>query len=351
MVGDVPVGGGAPVSVQSMTNTDTSDERATLEQIEALARIGCEIARVAVPDDASAAALPSICKRSPIPVIADIHFDYRLALAAVDAGVHGLRVNPGTLGGGGRVEEVARAVREARIPVRIGVNAGSMEKEIVRQYGGATAEAMFASAMKEARMFEDHGVTQIKLSLKASDVPRTVQAYRLAARECDYPLHLGITEAGTRFAGSVRSAVGIGALLLQGIGDTIRISLSGDPLPEVRTGWEILKAVGLRDRGITVISCPTCARAADDVARMAEAVEADLADRIETAHIAVMGCTVNGPGECRDADVGVFARGGGRWLLYRSGEHAGEITVREPADLIEVIRRVLDQKSGAADEE
>jgi len=351
MIGKVAVGHGAPVSVQSMTNTPTSDALATLAQIERLAVAGCEIVRAAVPDADAAQALAEICKRSPLPLVADIHFDHKLALLAVDAGVAALRVNPGTLGGARHVAELARAVRQAGIPVRVGINAGSLERDVLLAHNGATPEALVESALRQAALFEEQGVSAIKLSLKASDVGRTLAAYRLAAQRCDYPLHLGLTEAGTRFSGAVRSAVAVGALLLEGIGDTIRISLSADPLYEVRAGWDILRAVGLRSRGITVISCPTCARTVADVAALAEELELALADRAQPATIAVMGCTVNGPGESREADLGLVARGPTSWLLYRRGRHAGRIESGDVHELAGRVRELLDRPEAIDDRE
>ncbi|MDP8257169.1 MAG: flavodoxin-dependent (E)-4-hydroxy-3-methylbut-2-enyl-diphosphate synthase [Candidatus Alcyoniella australis] len=343
-VGAVEVGGGAAVSVQSMTNTSTADADATLAQIERLAAVGCEIVRCSVPDNEAARALCTICKHSPLPLVADIHFDHNLALAALDAGVQGLRVNPGTLGGERHVAQLARALCVANVPVRIGINAGSMERSLVEKHGGVTPAAMLESALGQARAFEEHGVTAIKLSLKASNVGLTIAAYRLAAQNCDYPLHVGVTEAGTRFSGAIRSAVGIGVLLLEGIGDTIRVSLSGDPLPEVRAGWEILRAVGLRSRGISVVSCPTCARAAADVAAVAERLELELGDRTEPLEVAVMGCTVNGPGECREADLGVVARSADSWQLYVSGRLIGRIESDDPAQIARRINEVIDSR-------
>ncbi|NIQ94375.1 MAG: flavodoxin-dependent (E)-4-hydroxy-3-methylbut-2-enyl-diphosphate synthase, partial [Desulfuromonadales bacterium] len=248
-IGDVPVGGGAPVSVQSMCNTDTRDVRATLDQIGRLAAAGCEIVRCAVPDAEAAKALEQVCSKSQLPLVADIHFDYRLALTALEGGVAGLRINPGNIGERRKVEEVVRACAEREVPIRIGVNGGSLEKELLEKYGHPTAEAMVESAMGHIRILEDLGFDQIKVSLKASDIRRTVEAYRLLAEQVDYPLHIGITEAGTTWSGTVKSAVGLGTLLYDGLGDTLRVSLTGDPVEEVRVGWEILKSLELRERG------------------------------------------------------------------------------------------------------
>ncbi|MBE0569130.1 MAG: flavodoxin-dependent (E)-4-hydroxy-3-methylbut-2-enyl-diphosphate synthase, partial [Deltaproteobacteria bacterium] len=304
-VGGVPVGGGAPVSVQSMTNTDTRDVRKTLAQIRSLAREGCEIVRVAVPDAAAAAAFGNICAASPIPVIADIHFDYRLAVACADAGAACLRINPGNIGGEKNTIEVLRAARANRISVRIGVNSGSVEKDLLGKYRGPTPEALVASAARCLKICEKARFQALKFSLKASGVASTIDACRLFSRRFDYPLHIGITEAGTLFSGTVKSSVGIGALLAEGIGDTLRVSLTGPPEEEVRVGWQILKSLGLRHRGPDFVSCPTCARAAIDVVGIASEVERRLSDLRAPLKVAVMGCAVNGPGEAREADVGV----------------------------------------------
>jgi (E)-4-hydroxy-3-methylbut-2-enyl-diphosphate synthase len=319
MVGPVAVGGGAPVSVQSMTNTDTRDAAATAAQIARLVEAGCEIVRCAVPDAEAAAALQAICARSAIPVIADIHFDHRLALAALEAGVAGLRLNPGNIGARWKIEEVVRACAERRVPIRIGVNGGSLEKELLEKYGHPTAAAMAESALGHIRILEDLGYREIKVSLKASDIRRTVEAYRLLAAQVDYPLHIGITEAGTTWSGTIKSAVGLGTLLYEGLGDTLRVSLTGDPVEEVRVGWEILKSLDLRRRGPVFVSCPTCGRCQVDLITVAEEVERRLHDLPESISVAVMGCVVNGPGEAREADVGI-AGGRGQGLLFRKGE-------------------------------
>jgi len=332
-VGGVAVGGGAPVSVQSMTNTDTRDVAATGAQIRALADAGCEIVRCAVPDAAAAAALTAIRAAAPVPLIADIHFDHRLALTAIDAGIDGLRINPGNIGESWKVRELVAACSERGIPIRIGVNAGSLEKELLARYGHPTAEAMVASALGHIRLLEDLGFHAIKVSLKASDVRRTVEAYRLLAQQVDYPLHVGITEAGTHWAGTIKSAVGIGALLLDGIGDTIRVSLTGDPVEEVRVGWEILKALGLRQRGPVFISCPTCGRCQIDLQTVAEEVERRLHDLPAPLTIAVMGCVVNGPGEAREADLGL-AGGAGQGLIFKRGEVLRKVAQAEMADVL-----------------
>ncbi len=344
-VGKVAVGGDAPVSVQSMCNTDTRDVAATSAQIEVLANAGCEIVRCAVPDEAAAAALASICVQSQIPMIADIHFDYRLALMSLEAGVAGLRLNPGNIGERWKVEEVVRACAERSVPIRIGVNSGSLEKELLEQYGHPTAEAMVASALGHIRILEDLNYRDIKVSLKSSDVRRTVAAYRLLAEQVDYPLHIGVTEAGTTWSGTIKSAVGLGALLYDGIGDTLRVSLTSDPVEEVRVGWEILKSLELRERGPVFISCPTCGRCQIDLIEIAEEVEQRLSDLPCRISIAVMGCVVNGPGEAREADLGI-AGGKGQGLLFRKGEVIRKVPQDKLADaLIEEALRLAEEQS------
>lgn len=329
-VGSVMIGGGSPVVVQSMTNTDTRDVVKTLTQIRALAAGGCEIVRVAVLDQEAAEALKVIAAESPLPVIADIHFDYRLALTAIEKGIDGLRLNPGNIGARWKVQEVIKAVRERQIPIRIGVNAGSLEKKILEKYGGPTAKGMVESALSHIRILEDEGYDKIKVSLKASSVPLMLEAYRRIANIVDYPLHLGVTEAGTVRSGQVRSAIGIGTLLAEGIGDTIRVSLTGDPVREIPVALEILRVLGLREQSVDLISCPTCGRTQVDLAALAEKVEERLfqlppLDR--PLKVAVMGCVVNGPGEAREADFGI-AGGKGMGLLFRKGE----IVARLPED-------------------
>ncbi|MGI6604182.1 MAG: flavodoxin-dependent (E)-4-hydroxy-3-methylbut-2-enyl-diphosphate synthase [Firmicutes bacterium] len=336
-VGSVTIGGGAPISVQSMTNTDTRDAATTLRQVNELAAAGCEIVRVAVPDQEAAEALGQICRQAPVPIVADIHFDYRLALAALAAGAHGLRLNPGNIGGPERVQAVARAACERGVPIRVGVNAGSLEKAIREREGGVTASGMVESALAQARLLEEAGLSDIVISLKASDVPLTIAAYELAAERCDYPLHLGITEAGTPMRGTIRSAVGLGALLARGIGDTIRVSLTGDPVEEVQVGYEILKALNLRQRGPVLISCPTCGRCEVNLIGLAQQVEQAISGLDLPLKIAVMGCVVNGPGEAAEADFGV-AGGRGRGLIFRQGQVVRNVTEEElvPALLAEL---------------
>ncbi|MDR2891838.1 MAG: flavodoxin-dependent (E)-4-hydroxy-3-methylbut-2-enyl-diphosphate synthase [Deltaproteobacteria bacterium] len=317
-IGKVKIGGGNPVAVQSMTNTDTRDAAATLAQITRLHEAGCEIIRVAVPDEAAAAALREICRLSPLPVIADIHFDHRLALSALKNGVHGLRINPGNIGGQSAVRAVAEAAAERSVPIRVGVNSGSVEKDLLRRFGGPTPEAMVESALAHVRLLEEQNFQDIKISIKSSSVTDTVAAYRLLAGRCAYPLHIGVTEAGTLLRGAVKSAVGLGILLAEGIGDTLRVSLTHDPVREVEVAWEILRALGLRARGPEIISCPTCGRTEIDLIGLADAVEEKLRGVEEVFTLAVMGCVVNGPGEAREADIGI-AGGRGKAVIFRKG--------------------------------
>lgn len=340
-IGTQLVGGGAPCTVQSMCSTDTRDVAATLGQIERLAAAGCEIVRCAVPDMDAALALRSIKAESTIPVVADIHFDYKLALKALESGVDALRLNPGNIGERWKVEEIVKAAKERLVPIRIGVNSGSLEKELLDKYGHPSAEAMVESALRHVRILEDIGYEQIKISLKASDVQKTVAAYRQLSAKVDYPLHIGITEAGTTFAGTVKSAVGLGILLADGIGDTLRVSLTGDPVDEVRVGYEILKSLGLRKRGINFISCPTCGRCEVNLIKVAEEVEQRLQNVIAPFTVAVMGCVVNGPGEAREADFGI-AGGKGEGLLFRHGEIVRKVQEAELADaLIEEVMKAV----------
>ncbi|WP_347490854.1 flavodoxin-dependent (E)-4-hydroxy-3-methylbut-2-enyl-diphosphate synthase [Desulfoscipio sp. XC116] len=315
-LGGVTVGGDAPVAVQSMTNTDTCDVAATREQIRRLIEAGCEIVRVAIPDQRAAQALPDIMRGLTVPLVADIHFDYRLALAAIDAGVDGLRINPGNIGGRDKVVAVVQAARQKEIPIRIGVNAGSLEKDLLSE--GVTPQALVRSALRHVAILEELGFYDIKISLKSSDVPLMLNAYHMLADKVDYPFHIGVTEAGTIFNGSIKSAVGIGALLWDGLGDTVRVSLTGDPIHEVRAAYEILKALGLRRRGVELISCPTCGRTCIDLVSIAGEVEQRLAAIEQPLKVAVMGCAVNGPGEAKHADVGI-AGGKGEGLIFRKG--------------------------------
>lgn len=320
MVGSVGVGSNYPVSVQSMTTTKTHDINATLQQIAQLTASGCDIVRVACPKPIDADALPIIAKKSPIPVIADIHFQPKYIFAAIDAGCAAVRVNPGNIKEfDGRVKEVAHAARDAGIPIRIGVNAGSLDKRLLAKYGKATPEALVESALWEASLFEEHGFGDIKISVKHNDPVIMVSAYRQLAEQCDYPLHLGVTEAGPAFQGTIKSAVAFGALLSEGIGDTIRVSLSADPKEEVKVGDQILQSLNLRERGLEIVSCPSCGRAQVDVYTLAEEVTAALDGMDIPFRVAVMGCVVNGPGEARDADLGV-ASGNGKGQIFVKGE-------------------------------
>ena len=320
MVGGVGVGSDYPVSVQSMTTTKTHDINATLQQIAQLTASGCDIVRVACPKPIDADALPIIAKKSPIPVIADIHFQPKYIFAAIDAGCAAVRVNPGNIKEfDGRVKEVAHAARDAGIPIRIGVNAGSLDKRLLAKYGKATPEALVESALWEASLFEEHGFGDIKISVKHNDPVIMVSAYRQLAEQCDYPLHLGVTEAGPAFQGTIKSAVAFGALLSEGIGDTIRVSLSADPKEEVKVGDQILQSLNLRERGLEIVSCPSCGRAQVDVYTLAEEVTAALDGMDIPFRVAVMGCVVNGPGEARDADLGV-ASGNGKGQIFVKGE-------------------------------
>ena len=336
-VGNVKIGGGAPVSVQSMCNTRTDDVDATVAQILRLERAGCDVIRVAVPDMTAAKALAAIKKRIHIPLVADIHFDYRLALAALDGGVDKVRLNPGNIGSTERVRAVARACEARHVPIRVGVNSGSVERELLEKYGGPTAEAMVESALNHARILEDVGFSDIALSVKSSTVSRTVAAYRLISQKCDYPLHLGVTEAGTETLGAINSAVGIGTLLNEGIGDTIRVSLTADPEREVEAGIAILKAAELRSGGVKLVSCPTCGRTRIDLVALAHEVEARLRSCRKDITVAVMGCAVNGPGEAREADFGV-AGGDGEGILFQKGKIVAKLPYDRLADgLLELI--------------
>ncbi|MDQ1610712.1 MAG: (E)-4-hydroxy-3-methylbut-2-enyl-diphosphate synthase [Pyrinomonadaceae bacterium] len=332
-IGNLQVGGGAPVAVQSMTKTDTADVDGTVKQIEEMMTAGCEIVRLAVPDKDAALALKEIRRRVPdVPLVADIHFHYKLALMALDAGVDKLRLNPGNIGAHERVREVTRAAQSQHVPIRIGVNGGSLEKDLLAKYGTATPEAMVESALRHIRILEDLNFQDIIVSLKASDVHRTVAAYRLLAQQVDYPLHLGVTEAGTAFSGSIKSSIGLGILLHEGIGDTIRVSLAAEPHEEVRVAWEILKSLELRKRGVTVVACPTCGRLdVDDFVGIVTEIERRLAHIEEPLHLSIMGCAVNGPGEAHDSQLGVtFGRGVG--MIYKDGKPMRKVA---GADIVE----------------
>lgn len=336
-IGDVLIGGGAPIVVQSMTKTDTRDVQATLHQIKKLEAAGCEIVRLAVPDMEAAGVLSEIKKKTAIPIVADIHFDYRLALAAMRAGVDGLRINPGNIGARGKVREIVAMAKERNIPIRIGVNAGSLEKNLLEKYGEASPEAMAESAMEHIQILEDLNFDLIKVSLKASDIHRTLEASRLLADKVSYPFHAGITESGGLLAGSIKSAAGLTLLLREGLADTIRVSLTADPQEEVRAGYLILSSLGIRQHGPILISCPVCGRCEVDLAAVAKEVERRLIPLKENITVAVMGCMVNGPGEAREADIGV-ACGRGIGVIFRKGRILRK--VKEDAIVDELMREI-----------
>ena len=342
-VRDIQIGGGAPVAVQSMTKTDTTDVDGRLGHIVEMVKGGCEIVRIGVPDYDAAAAMYEIRKRTDVPIVADIHFHYKLALKALDAGIDKLRINPGNIGSIDRVREVVRAAEAQKVPIRIGVNGGSLEKDLLKKYGTATPEAMVESGMRHIRILEDLGFGDIIISLKASDVNRMVEAYRLMAAKVDYPLHLGVTEAGTPFGGTIKSAIGLGVLLHEGIGDTIRVSLAAEPHEEVRVGWEILKSLELRKRGVTVVACPTCGRLdIDNFVEIVTEVERRLAHVEEPLHLSIMGCAVNGPGEAHDSQLGItFGRNVG--MIFKDGvpmrRVGGEDIVEEFVKEVEILRK------------
>lgn len=343
MVGNVPVGGDAPVSVQSMTTTLTADVNSTLQQIAELATSGCQIVRVAVPSQDDADALPAIARKSPIPVIADIHFQPKYVFAAIDAGCAAVRVNPGNIKKfDDRIGEIAKAASAAGVPIRIGVNAGSLDKRLLEKHGRATPEAMVESALWECSLFEEHDFRDIKISVKHNDPVVMIEAYRQLAAACEYPLHLGVTEAGPAFQGTIKSAVAFGALLADGIGDTIRVSLSAPPVEEVKVGTAILESLGLRKRGLEIVSCPSCGRAQVDVYTLAEQVTAGLKDFPVPLRVAVMGCVVNGPGEAREADLGV-ASGNGKGQIFVKGQVIKTVPEAQIVEtLIEEAMRIAD---------
>src|SRR6201990_1442770 len=352
MVGTVPVGGGAPVSVQSMTTTKTADVNATLQQIAALTASGCQIVRVAVPDTDDAEALAEIARHSQIPVIADIHFQPRYVFAAIDAGCAAVGVTPRTIKKfDDRVGEIAKAAKDAGTPIRIGVNAGSLDKRLLAKYGKATPEALVESALWECSLFEEHDFRDIKISVKHNDPVVMVRAYELLSQQCDYPLHLGVTEAGPAFQGTIKSAVAFGALLAEGIGDTIRVSLSAPPVEEVKVGIGILESLGLRQRGLEIVSCPSCGRAQVDVYKLAEEVTAGLEGMEVPLRVAVMGCVVNGPGEAREADLGV-ASGNGKGQIFVRGEVIKTVPEAQIVEtLIEEAMRIADEMGEPVDGE
>ena len=330
---DRVIGGGNPVLIQSMTNTKTEDVKATVEQIQALTAAGCDIIRCAVPTMEAAEALSEIKKQITIPLVADIHFDYRLAIAAMEHGADKIRINPGNIGSRDRVQAVVDVAKERQIPIRVGVNSGSLEKELVEKYHGVTAEGIVESALDKVHLIEDMGYDQLVISIKSSDVLMCARAHELIADKTDYPLHVGITEAGTLFSGNIKSAVGLGIILYQGIGDTIRVSLTGDPLEEVRSAKRILKTLGLRKGGIEVVSCPTCGRTQIDLIGLANRVERMVEDIPLDIKVAVMGCVVNGPGEAKEADIGI-AGGVGTGLLIKKGEIVKKLPENELLDAL-----------------
>lgn len=337
-IGDCEIGGGNPIAIQSMTNTKTEDVSATVSQILELERAGCEIIRCAVPTMEAAEALSQIKRQIHIPLVADIHFDYRLAIAAIENGADKIRINPGNIGSRERVKAVVDAAKERGIPIRVGVNSGSLEKEIVEKYGGVTAEGLVESALLNVRMIEDMGYDRMVISIKSSDVLMCIKAHELIAERTDYPLHVGITESGSVQAGGIKSAIGLGNILYQGIGDTIRVSLTGDPLEEIRAAKLILRTLGLKRGGVTVVSCPTCGRTQIDLIGLAEKVEAMVQDMDLDIKVAVMGCVVNGPGESREADIGI-AGGKGEGLLMKKGEVIKKVPEGE---LLQALKEELD---------
>ena len=347
LIGNVEVGGGSSVKIQSMNNTDTRDAKATLAQIQELADNGCDITRVAIPDMEAAESLKEITSKSPIPVVADIHFDYRLALAAADNGASKIRINPGNIGGPENVKLVADKCKERHIPIRVGVNSGSISREILAKYGEVNADAMTESALGAVKLLEDQDFDDIVISIKSSSPKLTIDTYRILSKSCDYPLHVGVTEAGTVREGAIKSAVGIGALLAEGIGDTIRVSLTGNPVDEVITAKQILKALELRDGGITFISCPTCGRTQVPLIELAGQIEQKVSNLPYNLKVAVMGCVVNGPGEARECDIGI-AGGKDEFVLFEKGVPVRKIPASAAVDeFVREVIRVGEEKSKA----
>ena len=336
-IGDVKIGGGAPISVQSMTNTKTTDTNATVAQIKALVDAGCDIVRVAVPDMSAAENIYNIKSQVDVPLVADIHFDYRLAIAAIENGADKIRINPGNIGSKERVQAVVEKAKEYNVPIRVGVNSGSLEKNLLEKYGGVTAEGIVESALDKVRMIEEMGYDNLVVSIKSSDVLMCVRAHELIAEKCQYPLHVGITESGTVYSGNIKSSVGLGIILHEGIGNTIRVSLTGDPTEEIRTAKLILKTLGMRKGGIEVVSCPTCGRTRIDLIALANQVEKMVQDIDLDIKVAVMGCVVNGPGEAKEADIGI-AGGIGEGLLIKKGEIVRKVKEEE---LLETLRQEL----------
>jgi (E)-4-hydroxy-3-methylbut-2-enyl-diphosphate synthase len=348
MVGPVAVGGDAPISVQSMTNTLTADAKATIDQIRRLEAAGVDIVRVSCPDEASTAALGEIVRASAVPVVADIHFHYRRAIEAAKAGAACLRINPGNIGSAERVREVVQAARDHGCSMRIGVNAGSLERDLLEKYGEPCPEAMVESALNHARILEDNDFREFKISVKASDVFLAVAAYQGLAEACDYPLHIGITEAGSLRTGTVKSSIGLGMLLWSGIGDTIRVSLSTDPVEEVKVGFEILKSLNLRHRGVTVIACPSCARQQFDVISTVAAIEERVQHITTPMTVSIIGCVVNGPGEARETDIGFTGGGNGTHMVYIAGQQHHRL---KDADLVEHLVELIEQKAAEIETE
>lgn len=348
MVGDVPVGGDAPISVQSMTNTPTTDVKATIEQIQAMEAAGADIVRVSCPDEASTKAFKEIAKEVRVPIVADIHFHYKRGIEAAEAGAACLRINPGNIGSKERVAEVVRAAKDNNCSIRIGVNAGSLERDLLEKYGEPCPEAMIESALNHARVLEDHDFTNFKISCKASDVFLAVAAYMGLAEACDYPLHVGITEAGGLMSGTVKSAIGMGNLLWAGIGDTIRVSLSADPVEEVRVGYEILKSLNLRHRGVNVISCPSCARQQFDVIKTVEVLEKRLSHITTPMTVSVIGCVVNGPGEALMTDIGLTGGGKGTHQIYVGGLPSHRL---QNEDIVDHLVRMIEEKAAKIEQE
>jgi (E)-4-hydroxy-3-methylbut-2-enyl-diphosphate synthase len=339
----VYLGGNAPITVQSMTNTDTRDVKATVAQIKALEKAGCEIIRVAVPDQEAAQAILSIKKKITIPLIADIHFDYRLALEAVKNGAAGIRINPGNIAPG-KIREIIQAAKERKTVIRIGVNSGSLQKDLLRKHGGPTAEALAESALQNIELFESCGFDLIKLSLKSSDVPTMIEAYRLIAAKTDYPLHLGVTEAGTLIDAAIKSSLGIGTLLYEGIGDTIRVSVTGNPVKEIPLAYGILRALKIRKVGPEIVSCPTCGRCEIDLLHLTDKIQKALAGQKEYLKVALMGCVVNGPGEAADADIGI-AGGKGQGILFKKGKPHRKVKEKDFIKvLLEEIKMMIDER-------
>lgn len=344
-IGSVRIGGENPIAIQSMTNTDTKDVKKTVQQIKELESVGCDIVRVAVLDVDAAKAIEEIKKEIDIPIVADIHFDYRLALEAIKCGADKIRINPGNIGGDDKLKAVVAAAKEAGIPIRVGVNSGSLEKDILNKYGGVTADGIVESALKSVSLLEKCGFYNIVVSLKTTNVPLTIESYKIISEKIDYPLHVGITEAGTIFSGTIKSAVGIGTLLYMGIGDTIRVSLTGNPVEEVRVGKQILKSLELAKGGVEIISCPTCGRTKIDLIELAQKVEKATANINQDIKVAVMGCAVNGPGEAREADIGI-AGGIGEGLIFKKGKIIKKVPEDKLFDeFIKELNDILKEKS------